>query len=134
MADTTAVIRTAGSAEGELDARIDGFVRLGANWDGEDAAAISEETAGRTKALVREVFAAARSRRLTWRNPTATPNADGGIDLSWQAGGRWVMLTVSPGSAAIECARQQDLDPPAHREQAVEETVETALWPLAGAQ
>jgi hypothetical protein len=115
-------------------AQIDGFCRLGSNWDGEDAPAVTKEAADRARVLLREVLAAAQARGVAWQDPTVAPTPDGGIDFSWEARGRWVMLSISPSSAHIECASQKDSNPPEYREQPTREAIETALWAIAGAK
>src|SRR5205085_1344844 len=85
-----------------LCARIDAFMRLGPNWDGEDAHPITRDTVKRAKALLEYVARSARNRGVRWAEPSVSPNSDGGVDISWDLAGHWVMLSVSPARTEID--------------------------------
>lgn len=115
-----------------LSARIDELVGLGPNWDGEDAPAVSEDVAARTRALARQIAGEAQASRFAWISPSVAPNPDGGLELSWELGDRWVMVSVLPDEATIGCATQ-NAETPAYQEGSLRQAVKAVLRFLAGA-
>jgi hypothetical protein len=109
---------------------IDDLAQLFANWDGEDALPVSPAAIETAKDLVSQVFSEALQNGVTWREPTIAPTRDGGINLSWEVGERWTMLTVEDDPTRIGCIRQQDGAEPLQGIESSGDALRTALWAL----
>jgi hypothetical protein len=114
----------------EVAAQIDEYRHLGPNWDGEDALAIGANVATRTKNLLRLIAAKARLLDLPWQNPSVVPNPDGGLELTWENGGRWAVLVVQPGQSRVGCATQEAGAEPQYQLVPRASAIEKALWVL----
>jgi len=97
----------------ELFEEIESFTRLCPNWDGDSADPVSEETAGRAKALL--AFLRANIPADRWREPSASPSPDGGVCLSWDDGERWLMIDVEAREKYLACVTQDGHHEPAHQ-------------------
>jgi hypothetical protein len=116
----------------ETIAKINRCARLHSNWDGEDAPAISKDVSSRASDLVRIMAGQARARGLSWTSPSVAPNAEGGIDLSWEMGDRWAMLSFQPQRLNIECATQEGDAEPKYEEKPIEEAIRVVLRATTG--
>ena len=114
----------------EVTAEIDEYRHLGPNWDGEGALAIEANVAARTKNLLRLIAANARLLDLSWQNPSVVPNPGGGLELTWEKGGRWAMLVVQPGQSKIGCAMQESEAESQFQLEIRRSAVDKALWAL----
>jgi hypothetical protein len=111
--------------------KIDSLRRLPRNWDGEGALAVSEEVASRAKCLLSRIAERAGSLEQAWQVPEIAPNPDGGLELSWEIGTRWVLLVIEPGQPDVHAVRQEGGEPPRSERLREEESIDMALWALA---
>jgi hypothetical protein len=117
---------------GELFAQIDEFPDLGPNWDGEDALPIERKVVSRAKNLLQLIATRATPLGLRWENPSAAPNPDGALELTWEKGDRWVMLIVASGQSKVGCAIQERGTEPRYRSVSKDEAIDQVLWAIRG--
>jgi hypothetical protein len=103
---------------------LDELRNLRPNWNGEDAAPISEAVIKKGKKFIRCI---AREAGYSWMNPSIAPDPDGGIELSWEANNRWAMITVQPDISELGCATQENEASPSYQVESPGDAVEIVL-------
>ena len=81
---------------------IEGYAKLGPDWDSEGASPIDPESTRLAAWLVKLVAHTARHQAISWQPPVVGPNADGGINLEWGGDGRQALMLIRPGQPLVE--------------------------------
>ncbi len=112
--------------------RLEELQQLGPNWDGEDALPIDEKVIAHARELLEQASGRALETGTTWLDPGISPAPDGAVELSWERGDRWVMLTVQPGRGMLACVIQDQQSEPKYQVESPGDAVERALWAMRG--
>jgi hypothetical protein len=134
-------VALASSIDATIDSRlvklceeIDELGSLPANWDGEDALPVTRDVLSHAKQLLRVTAEAAGAMGLRWHPPSLAPTPDGGLELSWEVGKRWAMLTLRPSHQSVECSAQEDGSPPRYQLESVGDAIQRVIWALRSRQ
>ena len=105
------------------------YQKLPADWDAEGALPVSQEAAWLAAWLVQIVALSAKQQGISWQPPVVGPNADGGINLEWEGGGRQLFLMIRPEQLpSVECVTEELGVPPRRHTLSAWDTIDLILW------
>ncbi len=119
-----------GRALAEALEELRGYARLERNWDGEDGLPPGNAAVQAAAEILAGSYALAPRNRVRWTPPTIAPTPEGGIDLSWEADGGWLMLMIDHDPVAIRCVARRPGQPSHHLAVTSDEAVGTVLAKL----
>ena len=117
--------------------RIKQYENLEADWDGEDAEPIAQETIAFTLSLLQRAYDQAKSVNLDWQPCDVAPDADGRVDLLWMVNEKspreqWLNMLISEAKRdAIVAIKKTAPNAPERFVLSQQQAIEAILWILA---
>ena len=111
---------------------IDCYRYLPLDWDGDGAEPVSDATWEAARHLLFCLANEASRQGFTWASPDIGPTPDGGIDLTWDTGERYVSLTIEDGVTGIGCVKRERPAAAEYHVKSHRDAIEAALWAMSG--